>query len=385
MTENRRQQDCPPTPQDPADQPCVPTGGEKCAPIPTTTPPTLVVPEPCEVDCTCPKPPGSRPTCIDNLITKYTNEIAAADAAKTFKADLDAVLTKAKAADQDYTRDKYVALVKAWAENDDKIADLIRRLVCALPCWKCLIECYVCQLLDEMRIAEEYLWADTAMPAELHNIYDLQYWYVRDAAVKDRQFQRIKAVIAAWEKPAATIDAANKANATLIDAINKSLGPENGKAAYDLFIKLVPQHLAIAPPRDSKWKTKIAKEYTQFCKCDVGKPDDCCGPDVGVLSFRQRLIGPQPHLLDPKHFFKVICCLVEQRYAPAKDASTKANAAVSMIADKIKGYQDTAGKVTGGLGWADKTIRPAIPSSIVCCDEELPSDEPPPSPTQSAM
>src|SRR5215831_1132374 len=154
MTENRRQQDCPPSPQDPADQPCLPTGGEKCEPIPKTTPPNLAVPEPCEVECNCPKPPGSRPTCIDDLITKYTNDIAAADAAKTFKQDLDAVLTKAKAADQDYTRDKYHALVKAWVENDDKIADLIRRLVCGIPCWKCLIECYVCQLLDEMRIAE---------------------------------------------------------------------------------------------------------------------------------------------------------------------------------------------------------------------------------------
>ena len=113
-----------------------------------------------------------------------------------------------------------------------------------------------------MRIAEEYLWSDTAMPAELHNIYDLQYWYTRDAAVKDRQFQRIKAVLAAWKKPADEIDAGQQGERDADRRDNKSLGPENGKAAYDLFIKLVPQHLAIAPPRDSKWKTKIGKEYT---------------------------------------------------------------------------------------------------------------------------
>jgi len=148
----------------------------------------------------------------------------------------------------------------------------------------------------------------------------------------------------------------------------------------------VPLHLAIAPPSDSKWKTKIGKEYTTFCKCDVGKPDNCCGPDVGVLSFRQRLIGPQPYLVDPKDFFKLICCLVEQRYAPAKDALAKANAEASTLADRIKGYVTSAGRVAGGLAWADKVIRPAIPASIVCCDEKLPSDDPSQSsPKQSAM
>ncbi|HEV8218057.1 MAG TPA: hypothetical protein VGP95_19530, partial [Gemmatimonadaceae bacterium] len=240
-------------------------------------------------------------------------------------------------------------------------------------------------VLDEMRISEVYLWSDTAMPASVHNIYDKQYWYTRDIAAKDRQFQRIKAVLAAWDNPATTIDAANKANKTLIDAISTLVGSENGKAAYDLFIKLVPAHLAIAPPAD-KWKTKIGKEYTTFCECDVGTPDNCCGPDVGVLSFRQRLIGPQPYLVDPKDFFKLICCLVEQRYAPAKDALAKAKAEASTLDDKIKAHVTSAGRANGGLAWADKAIRPAIPASIVCCDEKLPSDDPSQSSSkQSAM
>ena len=34
-------------------------------------------------------------------------------------------------------------------------------------------------------------------------------------------------------------------------------------------------------------------------KCDEGTPDDCCGPDVGILNLRQRLIGPLPYLVDP--------------------------------------------------------------------------------------
>src|SRR6478672_6193190 len=93
MTENKRQQDCPPAPDTPADQP---PAGKKCDPIPPTTPPTLEEPKPCDFDCDCPKTPGSNPTCIDDLITKYNNDIAAADSAKAFKADLDAILTKAK-------------------------------------------------------------------------------------------------------------------------------------------------------------------------------------------------------------------------------------------------------------------------------------------------
>ncbi|HSK62365.1 MAG TPA: hypothetical protein VK893_00940, partial [Pyrinomonadaceae bacterium] len=77
------------------------------------------------------------------MITDKASKLAGAEKDKAFKADLEALLTKANAAKQEYTRDKYEKLVKQWVEQDEQIAELIRKLVCALPCWRCVIECYV--------------------------------------------------------------------------------------------------------------------------------------------------------------------------------------------------------------------------------------------------
>src|SRR5438105_5893787 len=111
MNDNKRQQTghaCPPAPRDPADQPYTP-GVDTCVDLPTTTPPTLDPPPKCDPDpdCKCPKGPGSDTNCLEKLIADQASEIAKAEKAKTFKADLEALLAKAKTASQDYTRAKY--------------------------------------------------------------------------------------------------------------------------------------------------------------------------------------------------------------------------------------------------------------------------------------
>src|SRR5690349_6675418 len=90
--------ECPP-PSDPAPQPHPPGAGDTCQDLPTTTPPTLEKPEKCPepADCKCPPPPGTTSTCLEDLIAAQTAQIAAADKAKAFKADLEALLAKAKA------------------------------------------------------------------------------------------------------------------------------------------------------------------------------------------------------------------------------------------------------------------------------------------------
>ncbi|HUR81061.1 MAG TPA: hypothetical protein VM733_09855 [Thermoanaerobaculia bacterium] len=370
--------DCPPQPpDDPADQP-KPPGGE-CQDPPDTEPPKLEDPEKCHPDpcCNCQPGPGSDPNCLEKLIAKQTNEIAAADKAKTFKADLEALHAKAKAASQEYTRDKYDKLVKQWVEEDRDIAELVRKLVCAVPCWRCIIECYVCTLLYDIRDAELRLYGNGKWCSEVHDVQDLLYWYGRDRAVKERAFNRIKNVLAAWEKPAQTIGKILTDNAKLIVDSGKLLGSEASKVVYDVFLRLIPLHLAIAPPQGSAWTTKIAKEYTKFCDCDTGKPDDCCGPDVGELSLRQRLIGPQPYLIDPNDYFKVICCLVDKRYGPAKDRLSKADAAVVATENEMKRL---AGLIENGLKNFDANARTAIPAVVDCCDFEKDPDEPPPQP-----
>lgn len=367
--------ECPPTPDDPADQPKPPGGN--CDDLPPTTPPVLDPPAKCpdpDPDCKCPKPPGSNPNCLESLIETQTAAINAADKAKAFKTDLEALLAKAKAAGADYTRDKYDKLLKQWLDQDREIADLIRTLVCAVPCWRCIIECYICPLLNELHYAEKWLYDDGKLYTTVNDLYDLKYWHTRDRDAKERRYLRIKGVLTAWEKPAQTIEKALTDNKALIEAIKKSVGSEPGKAIYDLFLKLVPMHLAIAPPAGPGTTTRIDKKFTEFCDCNKGTPDDCCGPDVGELSLRDRLIGPQPHLIDPNDYFTVICCLVEKRYGPAKDAWTKAESDLATVENRINRLKT---QLDDGLKNFEKTAKGSIPSVIDCCDYEKDDEEEP--------
>lgn len=305
---------------EPAGRPKDPSG--TCPDVPCDKPPPLKDPQKCcpDPDCNCPVLPPSSSNCFDDLIAQQAKQISEAESAKAFKTELESLLTKAKAASLEYTQQKYGKLVSDWCGLDCQISELIRKLVCAVPCWRCLIECYVCPLLYEVRYDEQRLWGDGTLYTEVHSLSDLRYWLDRDQQRKKRVLDRIQGVLAAWEKPAQTIEKAIADNTALHAASGRLLSTDATKAVYDVFLQLVPKHLAIAPPGNSPHKTRIAKQYTEFCDCDKGEPDDCCGPDVGVPSLRQQLIGPQPYLIDPAKFFSVICCLTTERYLPAKNA-----------------------------------------------------------------
>jgi hypothetical protein len=361
--------DCPPTTKHPADQPKAP-GGDPCGKLPDPDPPKLPDLTPCDPppsDCRCPGKPVSSPKCLELLIAEQAAEIATAEKAKAFKTDLEALLAKAKAAEQEYTKDKYDALVKLWVERDAKIAAFIRGFVCTVPCWRCIIDCHVCPLLNEMRDAEQRLYGDGTLPSEAKNLYDMQHWRARDKDQKERTFSRIKAVLAAWEKPAQTIEKALSDIKAAMDVVEKAGPADAGKVVYDLFLKIVPLHLAIAPPKESGFVTKIEMEYTNFCACDIGTPDDCCGPDVGGLTLRERLIGPQAYLVEPNDYIDIICCLVKERYGPAKQAFALAEAAAAGVDTEIKNYK---AQVENGLKSFEKDAKRGIPSAIDCCDYE---------------
>src|ERR1051325_6829926 len=277
--------DCMPT-DNPAPQPKPPVDCHKCGDLPTTTPPTLPDPEKCPdppPECKCTPPPTNK-NCFDRAIEEVDKEIAYADRNKLFRADLDARRQKAIAAAQQYTQDAYEKLLKRWQEEDRAIVELIRKLTCAVPCWRCLIECYVCPFLNTLHEYEQRLGVNGTLPATVTNLYDLQYWLTRDAAAKKAISDRITKVMDAWVSPAATIDAALTTNTSLIQTCNQNLGTTPGPVVFDLFLRVISLHLAIAPPAvDHATTTGIDRSYTVFCGCDVGKPDDCCGPDTGAL------------------------------------------------------------------------------------------------------
>ena len=363
--------DCKDHSDNPADQPKPPKGGEGCGKLPEPKPPNYKKPDPClpNPKCYCPPGPGSDPNCLEILITKKAAVVAAAEKDKAFKAELEALLTKAKAAAQEYNKDTYDKLVKQWVEQDKEIADLIVTLVCALPCSYCVIECFVCPFINKMHDAEEALKWDPAKYPDAYNLYDLLNWHTRDKVVKERRVKRIADVLKAWEKPAQTIKKALDDDAKLIVDARSKVGTEPAKVAFDVFFKLIPMHLAIAPPAGGKWITKIDKKYTEFCYCDTGCPDDCCGPDVGLeeWSLRQRLLGPQAYLIDPNDYITLICCLVEKRYAPAQAQLNDAEAQVLTLETEIKRNKDL---VENGLKAFFTDARAAIPTVINCCDFE---------------
>ncbi len=371
MTDYRRppSHDCPPVTDNPAPKPKPPANGSTCQPIPPTTPPTLEPPAKCPPDpyCKCPTPPGSTPNCLEDLITNQGVGIVNAEKATKFKTELEDVLKQAKLASQKYTRTKYDELVKQWVEQDAAIALLIQRLVCIVPCWRCVIECYICPLLNELQYSEQWLYDDGKLYTDVHDLYDLQYWHTRDKQAKERRLGWIQNVLNAWTKPlpAETIENTLKANKELINAISGAMGGNSPKAIYDVFLKLVPRHLAIAPPEGTPWKTKIDKEYTEFCPCDDGDPDDCCGPDVGRMRLRDRLIGPLPYLIDPNDYYTLVCCIVDKRLKPAKEDATKAESELNSVNARITLHTTTLANWTKTF---EDDAKGAIPSEIDCCD-----------------
>lgn len=305
--------------------PTPPDDGKKCQPLPPG-PPTPPLPplKPCDEPCCCPKPPSTSGTCLDDLIAKQAKQIADVARAQAFQAELGDISSKAKAARQDYTRDKYNDFVTRWKKNDDAIVDLIAKLVCTVPCWWCVIECEICPLLYAIRNADLRLNGDGTLIDKVYSLRDLQYWQTRNRDAKQQLCDRIKSVLAAWEKPAQTIDKILSDNAKLVDDTMKILGTDPVSAIYNVFMQLIPLHLAIKP-RDVA--TNIDPKYWTFCCCDEpNPPDDCCGPDLAKPTIRQLLIGQQPYIVDPDKFMGIICCIVEERYMPAKDQLAQAQA-----------------------------------------------------------
>lgn len=356
----------------PPDDPCdekKPKPEQKCEPS-YPEKPTYKPPKKCEPGCDC--PPGSNETenCLEKLIDEQTKPITDGDRARAFKAELEAFLAKARTAKDDYTSEKYQKLVKLWEEEDAAIVELIRKLVCALPCWRCIIECHVCPLLYQIRDAELQLYGDGKWCTEVHDLQDLLYWQTRDRDAKERFFNRLKAILGAWEKPGAAIEKILADNAKAIVEANKSLGTEPSKVIVDVFLKLIPTHLAIKPTNAT---SKIDAKFTQFCCCDDRKPLECCGIDIGERSVRQRLIGPLPYLIDPNNYFKLICCLISHAYQPAKDKLSAAEAAVASTENTIKRFKAL---IEGGIKNFDKNAKAAIPIAIDCKDYKDKAKEP---------
>jgi hypothetical protein len=366
-------------PDAPAEQPKPPTDGENCEKPEPTIPPEWQQPGACwthDPCCKCSSGNGSSQNCLQglideqqDLIVKQAADATTAENATKFQAVLGELLKNTQAAGEKYTPKKYGELVQEWKDQDADIAGLIHDLVCVVRCWKCVLDCHVCPLINDIYVAEKSLDAGQ-LYSTVHDLHDLQYWYSRNKDAKKRTFERIENTLGEWTKPVDVIADTLKINKDLTTKARSFLGTEAGKAIFDVFMVLIPRHLAIAPPAN-KIKTKIHRKYTEICKCEEIEPKNCCGPDVGPWILRMQSIQPKPYLIDPDDYSPLICCLVKNFYVPAKDDLSEAEAGLANVGQQIakaeKAYKE-------GLEKFAENANATIPHTIDCCKYEKHDD-----------
>lgn len=358
----------PPPPPPPGDKKCEPLGAAPEAP-------ELPTPKDCPQPCHCPTPPGGTPTdCLDTLIKGQTKLVKQADRAKAFVDELTAIQGKVASAQADYTQARYKDLLKIWQDQDKLIADLVQKLVCAVPCWECLLECRLCPELTEIRRLEDELNGTGALTKDVFSLTDLQFWHQRNVTQMQARVDRIKLVLSAWEKPSGTLGDVLDKNGKLIEDTQKIIATDSAKAVYDVFMTLLPRHWAIRP---RKAVSSIDIKFVKICKCDDGTPDDCCGPDLGIVSLRNRLLGPLPYIVDPADLPIIICCILTDRLAPASDQLAAAQAALAatttLIEQKTKQIADKTANIEAGF-------RAELGNPIDCSQYYKKKDPPPTAP-----
>jgi hypothetical protein len=336
----------------PAPDPCKPTtppptGDKKCPPLEAPKAPDLPKPKDCPQPCECPTLPGGGPTdCLDVLITCQTKLVSQADRAKKFADELTEFKGKVASAQADYTQARYQALLKIWNEQEKLIADLVHKLVCAVPCWECVLECILCPKLTQIRRLEDELNGTGPLTTQVYSLLDLQCWHQRNVSQMEARAQRIKGVLSAWEKPSATLGDVLDKNGKLIEDTQKIIATDSAKALYDIFMTLLPRYWAIRPRKlPLSDEGKFLQGFVKICKCDDGTPDECCGPDVGVVSLRTRLLGASlPYIVAPADLPIIICCILTERLAPASnqlaDAQAELKATTDLIAQVTKDVAD---------------------------------------------
>jgi len=350
-------------------------GEKKCPELPKPDPaPELPPPEECKPDpcCNCAPPPGGTlSNCLDDLIRRQSKVVRRADRAKAFVEELTGIQTKAVAAQATYTVARNKELVKIWTDQDKLIAELLQKLVCAVPCWECLLECHLCQDLHEIRTLERKLYGTGELTGTVFSLVDLQHWHERNVEHMQARVDRIKAVLAAWEDPSTTLGEILTKNGELHTAITKIIATDSAKAVYDVFMTLLPLHWLIRPRSAT---SKIQQRFLDICECDKGEPDDCCGPDVGVLGLRFRLLQPRPYLIDPAKLIDVICCLANERLLPASGVLADAQAELDATKAEIESVKAQITERTESL---EKNFLLEVGNPVDCEKYESQSTPPP--------
>jgi hypothetical protein len=338
--------------------------------------PELPEPKDCPQPCDCPTPPGGPASdCLEKLIADQSKVVTQADRAKALVEELTAIQAKVASAKTEYTQARYTDLKKLWEDQDKLIADLTDKLKCTVDCWECLLECRLCPQLYQIQTLDDRLNGAGKLTEQVYSLLDLQFWRQRNVTQMQARVDRIKGVLAAWEKPSATLGDVLDKNGKLAADLPAVLAADPAKAIYDIFMTLLPRHWAIRPRGAT---SKIKERFIEVCTCHEGTPDDCCGPDVGVVTLRERLVGPLPYIVDPAEFSGIICCILTERLKPASDQLAAAQADLAATTGEIEQTKKLIEDKTGAL---EATFKAELGNPIECGPyKKKGSTETPPAP-----
>lgn len=308
-------------------------------------------PQPCEQPCCCPSDPGGGSSdCLQSVITEESKKIAAADQAKAFVDVLGQIQKSANDAKGKYTRSVYESLRDGWIKFDgDLLLRVTKQLECTIRCWECVVECRLCPLLKAIRDRQLVLDGKVDnLPKSVDSLRELLCWHQRNVAFRQADFDRVNGVLTAWvTDPVGKLQKAMADNIDLAGKILDTMATDNVGALWNIFMRLLPLHMAIAPRGQ---KSAIDPAYLTICdNCDPDDPTWCCTVHVGERSIRQQLIGPVPYIVDPDRYPDVICCLVTQRYQKASVLLAKAKAEYAEVQSRIE-------RVTTEIGDRKKSL-----------------------------
>ena len=343
-----------------AQNPPTTTDPKPCKPPVAPTPPKMPDPVKCDPPCCCPPGPGGGGGgCLDSLITEQSQLADKAALAKDFADELRGLQDKMATARAGYTSEKYQALLKEWQDQDKAIGKLADDVACSVGCWKCLLECRLCPLLQDIRALERQLNGTGTFATSVDTLREKASWFERNRDERQAVVNRIKDVLAAWEDPAKALEDSLTANKALIDTVRGLLSTDAPGAIYALFVTLIPRHWAIRP----RGATSKVKDFVDICTCGETPPDDCCGPDTAIGTSLQRLLPPLPYLVDPNGLADILCCLVTQRYLPEMKLLAEAHAQFEAAKQDVERATAQIKAKTEAL---EATFKAELPTPIDC-------------------
>lgn len=282
-------------------------------------------------------------TDIDKEIDKISDELAAAERRREYKATLEALLQKAKSAMEAYPG-KYPELLQRWQDQDRSLKDLLAKIQCSIPKWEDLLRRSVAPLLKDIADLKDELGAapEGAEPGECppEGLYARRERQQLRLAILQARGEKARLKLAAWDKPAAALEKILAENDKLAADFRKTIGlPEAPALLFDVFFKLLPMHYLVAPT-EAKSTRLNAEEIV------VRIADERAWTDL------TELLGPQPTLIEPGKYLDHIVADPFNEYNATKTRLADAAGELQHTQDEIKRAEKALDERRKSLGKA---------------------------------